>query len=144
MMWLVNLLTSGAVKVLGESLVKPVLDLVAKKQDINLEKYRVDSTVGIEILKAEIETAKLRKEMNVLAMSHPVWWWAWALFVFPVGLYHASIFFVSTFPHWGWAIERVPPVQEEWANAIVGFIFLCQVGSGIAGALINRFLGRRG
>lgn len=145
MSWLIDLLAGGAVKVLGDALLKPVLDLVAKKQDISLEKYRVDGAVAKELISAEIERAKAQRELGLAAMNHPVWWIAWALFVFPVGLYHATIFLVSTagIDPEVFQVRRVPATQEQWANTIVGFIFAAQIGSSIVGAILTRFIGPR-
>lgn len=93
-------------------------------------------TVLIEAIRGD--TARLQVQQNLIlaAMTHPIWWWAWALFVFPVGFYHAAIFVTSTVP-WlnGWTILRVPATQEAWALSIIQTIFVAQVGTGIAGAV---------
>jgi hypothetical protein len=87
-------------------------------------------------------------------MTHKVWWVAWALFVLPVGLYEAMIFFVSTFDAWlntpgcvipeigqavragarvcEYFVRRVPPAQEQLAVQITGTIFVAQAGTGVA------------
>jgi hypothetical protein len=65
----------------------------------------------------------LNKKQENAAMSHPVWWVAWGLGVFPVFLYHASIFWVSTFPFWGWVVLKAPADALDFAKLVVGSMF---------------------
>lgn len=134
MMWLLSLLPG---------LLPKLLDYLNKRQDTALEKYRVGAVSGkevsIAVVQSEIARVQAQKEMNVVGMSHPIWWFAWALFVLPVGLYHFMIFFVSTF-HLEFTVDRVPPVQEQWGMWIVGSIFGAQVTSGVIGQVTSAWL----
>src|SRR5689334_18102598 len=90
-----------------------VLAYLNKKQDVTLEQFRIGNAngkeVSIAVVQAEIAAKQAQKEMNIVGMSHPVWWVAWALFVLPVGFYHFMIHFVSTF-HLEMVVDRVPPM----------------------------------
>lgn len=113
-------------------LLNGLLAYLNKKQDTALEQFRVGNTNGKEVAIAVVlaEQARIEalKSANVTAMSHPVWWIAWSIGVFPVLGYHACVFFVSTFPEYGWVILKVPADQAAFAQQVTNWMF------GIAGA----------
>lgn len=126
---------------LGENgIISKGFDLAAKKADVaHLDLATLSEekrTVLIEAIKGDTARTQVQQSLVLAAMMHPVWWWAWGLFVFPVGFYHAMIFLTSTVP-WlhGWSVLRVPPTQEQWALSIIQTIFVAQVGTGIAAAV---------
>src|SRR5690242_5108951 len=104
-----------------------LLSYLNKKQDTALEQFRVGNTngkeVSIAVIQAEIARQNASKETILNGMNHPIWWVAWGLGVFPVLLYHASIFWVSIFPFWGWTVLEVPAAQAAFAQLVVGSIF---------------------
>lgn len=120
-----------------------VLSYLNKKQDVDLEKFKVDTLSGKEVsialVQAEIAGKQAQKEMNIVGMNHPIWWVAWAIFVLPVGLYHASIFLVSTFDL-DVVVKRVPQTQEEWGMWIVMSLFGAQVATGLVNGVATRWL----
>lgn len=117
-------------------------DLAAKKADVNhLDLATLSAekrTVLIEAIKGDTARLKVQENLVTQAMMHPIWWWAWGLFVFPVGFYHAAIFVVSTVPalNW-WVVMRVPPTQEAWALSIIQTIFVAQVGTGVVAGIVQ-------
>lgn len=109
-----------------------VLTYLNKKQDNALEQFRIGNTNGKEVSIAVVMAEQARiaalKDVTVSAMSHPIWWVAWAVGVFPVLFYHGAVFWVSTFPGLGWTILKVPADQAAYAQVIVNWMF------GISGA----------
>lgn len=109
-----------------------LLTYLNKKQDTALEHFRIGDTngkdVSIAVVLAEQARVNALKDLQVNAMSHPVWWIAWGLGVFPVLGYYAAIFWVSTFPGLGWTVLKVPQDVIEYGRLVVGSMF------GIAGA----------
>src|SRR4051794_34745317 len=104
-----------------------LLSYLNKKQDTALEQFRIGNTNGKDVSVAVVlaEQARLTaiKDLSVNAMSHPVWWMAWGLGVFPVFTYYAAIFWVSTFPGLGWTVLKAPPDALEYARLVVGSMF---------------------
>lgn len=142
--WIVSAGAKAIFKIFGDSIVKPILEVWAKKQDIDLEKFKTQTderkTVNLAIIASEVERIKGSNAIIQEGMNHPVWWWAWALFVIPVGFYHAAIFVLSTFgiPPTTFKVLQVPPMQEQWAMWIVLSIFGAQVASGIVTTITNK------
>lgn len=128
MTWLFSLLTSLP------GFLNGVLSYLNKKQDTALEHFRIGNTngkdVSIAVVMAEQARQTAVKEVVLGAMSHPIWWLAWALGVLPVMVYYASIFWVSTFPFWGWTVLKAPADALEFAKLVTGSMF------GLAGASV--------
>ena len=114
-----------------------LLAYLNKKQDNALEQFRIGNTngkeVAIAVVQAEIARQAALKDLTVNAMSHPIWWIAWGIGVFPVLGYHACIFWVSVFPGLGWTILKVPSDQIEFGRTVVQWMF----GIGGASALVT-------
>lgn len=108
-------------------LVKGVLGWLNKKEDTAVVQNTNSKDVSIAVVQSE--TARTNAHASVLkaAMDHPVFWVAWVLGVYPVMLYYASIFFVSTFPMWGWVVAKAPDDALEFAKLVTVSMF------GIAG-----------
>lgn len=137
MSWLFSLLTGLP------GFLNGVLTYLNKKQDNALEKFRIGDNngrdVSIEVVKGEIARVNAASGLTQVAMNHPIWWFGWGLFVFPVGLYHACIFWVSTFPTLGWAIQKVPPDQSKAAYIIMMSFFGAHVASGLINSVLARW-----
>lgn len=131
MTWLFSLLTGLP------GFLNGVLSYLNKKQDNALEQFRIGNTNGKEVSVAVVLAEKARmdalKDVTLSAMSHPIWWVAWGLGVFPVLSHHALIYWVSTFPGLGWTILKVPPDQIEFGKIVV----LSMFGIGGASALVT-------
>jgi hypothetical protein len=132
MTWLVGLLTGLP------GFLNGVLAYLNKKQDTALEQFRIGNTngrdVSIAVVQAEIARQNTVASVLTVAMSHPVWWVAWGLGVFPVMTYYACIFWVSTFPFWGWTVLKAPADALEFAKLVTGSMFgIAGVSSVVAG-----------
>src|SRR6185503_19786982 len=94
-----------------------LLTYLNKKQDNALEQFRIGNTngkqVSIAVVQAEIARQSALKDLTVNAMSHPIWWIAWGIGVFPVLTCHAAVFVVFMLPGLGWEILKVPQEQAE-------------------------------
>jgi hypothetical protein len=99
-----------------------------------------DATVAL----VQAETARQNAAMSVItaSMSHPIWWIAWSLGVFPVLLYYACIFWVSTFPFWGWKVLAAPADALDFAKLVVGSMFTIGGASSVIAGLAHAW-GRR-
>jgi hypothetical protein len=111
-----------------------LLSYLNKKQDTAaiFNGNAKDATVAI--VQAEAARTAALRDVTLSMHSHPVYWIAWGFGVFPVLFYHAAIFFVSTFPVLGWHVDKVPNVELEYAQLVVGSVFtLTGVSTVVAG-----------
>jgi hypothetical protein len=112
------------------------------KVAINRDNRAGEQAVDVAAMGALTEGAKVHKELSIIGMNHPIWWVAWSLFVLPPGVYHACIYWVSTFPALGWAIQQVPAKQEEWGQMAVVYLLGAQVGTGIIKSIVEAWARR--
>lgn len=122
MSWLFGLLTNIP------GFLNGLLAYLNKRQDTAVAQNTNAKDVGISVVQAEVSRMQAAASVLKVAMSHPVFWIAWAIGVFPVMVYYASIFFVSTFPFWGWEVQKAPTDALDFAHQITNWMF------GIAGA----------
>jgi len=129
------------------ALLKDGLAYLGKREDTKVAQAKVDGNVAIQVAPSLIanDTAgkQAQKELNMIGMNHPIWWVGWTVFVLPVGVYHACIFWVSTFPELGWLIKQVPAKQEEWGQMIVISLFGAQVATGVVKSIAEAVINRR-
>lgn len=123
----------GLVKIIPD-IVKGLFGWLNKKEDTAVVANTNSKDVSVAIVQSE--TARTNAVASVLkvAMDHPVFWVAWSLGVFPVMLYYATIFWVSTFPMWGWTVLKAPDDALEFAKLVTGSMFgIAGVSSVVAG-----------
>ncbi len=133
------------------------LDYFIKKSDNDLQKGLAAYTTYQSLIAAQ-------RDVTLAAMSHPMWWIGWALFILPPGAYHALIFFVSMFDMWlntpgchvwaigeavprgvklcEWYVRKVPPDQQQLSMLAAGLFVGLQVGSGIIAGILTRITGK--
>jgi hypothetical protein len=113
-----------------------------KKEDTHVVQSNNSATVSTEVIRNDSTRIAAVRDTTLAMMNHPIFWIAWGLGVFPVLLYHAAIFFVSTFPVFGWTVLKVPHEELEYARLVVGSVFTltgtATVVAGIASAWIKR------
>ncbi|WP_368508101.1 hypothetical protein [Bradyrhizobium lupini] len=113
-----------------------------KKQDVAVTENTNARDVTTAALQMETSHFSDVKDVTMAMMSHPVFWIAWGLGVFPVMLYHAAIFFVSTFPALGWTVLKVPDVELEYARLVVGSVFTLTGASTVVAGLASAWIKR--
>jgi hypothetical protein len=104
-------------------LLKDLLGYMGKREDTKVSASVNAKDVSTAIVQSETERNKGVVNVTLAMMNHPIFWCAWGLGVFPVFAYHAAVFWVSTFPFWGWTVLKVPPDQMEFAKTVVGSVF---------------------
>jgi hypothetical protein len=92
MSWLISLLTSVPQLLTG------LFGWLNKKEDTRVVENNNSATVSTAVIQNDTAHIAAVRDVTMAMLNHPVFWVAWGLGVFPVLLYHAAIFFVSTFP----------------------------------------------
>jgi hypothetical protein len=109
----------------------------------------VKAQAGLELGEAQAvvsaEIARQQVQGNVLLamMAHPVFWWAWAMFVVPPAAYDAIIHIKSIVAPFypaalAWNIPEVPRTIEDWDHYVILFFF----GLGAASSVVSTIAGR--
>lgn len=131
MTWFFSLLTGVP------GLLNGLLTYLNKKQDTAAIFNGNAKEATVAIVQAEVARTTAATSVISVAMGHPIWWFAWGLGVFPVLLYYASIFFVSTFPFWGWTVLKVPVEAQDFSRLVVGSMFTIGGASSLVAGLAH-------
>ena len=123
-------------------LAKSLLGYLQSRNDTELGKLGLSRDATVSIVGSESRRQEAALDVYKLMLSHPVFWIAWGLGVFPVMLYHASVFWVSIFPFWGWEVLKAPADQLEFAKTVVGNVFLLTGTSTVVAGLAQAWTKR--
>jgi hypothetical protein len=112
-----------------KELIPSLLAYLTKKQDVDLEKYKVDGTVDVAAISAETEIVKARAALVAALKDDPVLRWGRRLFIYPVGVWFALIVYDSAFRNilpkgWTWTVLALPQNLEYVIYVITGFLFI--------------------
>jgi hypothetical protein len=140
--WFLSLFTGPLLKI-----IPGIFKALSSEQ---IAKFQAESGLGIAeaTALAQAETARLAAQSNVqmAAMTHPIWWVAWVLFVFPVGLYMAANYLKSVGCMFAenyhtcnaaWQILQVPPTLESWGFYVVMSMFSLSVASSVVSKIAS-------
>jgi hypothetical protein len=113
-----------------------------KKQDTAVVENNNAANVSVALVQNDTAHAQAIRDVTTAMFSHPVFWVAWSVGVFPVLMYHAAIFFVSTFPMLGWTVLKVPAAEMDYAHLIVGSVFTLTGASTLVSGLAHAWMKR--
>jgi hypothetical protein len=118
------------------SVIDGVFAYLNKKQDIDLEKYKVDGVIDERIISAEIAIIQARASV----MSHLTWvhkgFGAVALLYFSAVVYDALT--EQLFPSVHWDVMELKGLSAITFNMVVGFYFLQSGVSTLVGKITGR------
>lgn len=108
----------------------------------------VDNTIDNETerqeirAKAVIRHVEIAAETRQVAMQSRVFWYTWALFAAPLGLWFAAVCFDSVFQFQSFDVADLPSSVKPYANQIFAAVF--GTGGGVAGvqAIASAIRGR--
>jgi hypothetical protein len=97
--------------------------------------YKVKQTNdSLEKEKIRAQTEQSKDKWKAVILTSTGAWWFQLFFIVPLALWFASVVIYSifwcqacAFPQ-PWSIARLPDPLNDWAAAIIGFLFLTQVG----------------
>lgn len=101
---------------------------LSKKQDVDLEKYKVKGAVDTEAMRQDTEIIKARTELAIATKEDPVNRWGRRLLVYPVGAWVAAISYYCIFhnliPSYTWVILDYPSGLSYLPLAVVGYLLV--------------------
>jgi len=110
-----------------EGVVGPLFTYLNKKEDVSLEKFKVNGVVDTQALAAHVEALKVRRDALLEAMKYRGIRFFQYAFMFPLAVwFNASLWFAILHPYWD-AIKNPMPlgtIGENVLMAVVGLLFL--------------------
>lgn len=118
---------AAVAKGLGEGIVGPLFSWLNKKEDVSLEKFKVNGQVDVEALKAHVEALRVRRDAMIEAMKYRGIRFFQYAFIFPLAVwFNASLAYAVLHPYWD-AIKNPMPlgnIGENVLMAVIGLLFL--------------------
>lgn len=110
-----------------EGLVAPITALLTKKEEVKLEKYRVDGNYDVEALKRDLEATKVFVELQKTNREDPTIRWGRLLFIIPTGIWYSAIVWYcilrKPFLDDSWQVLALPPNLEYIPLAVIALLF---------------------
>jgi hypothetical protein len=131
MTWLLNALTGLPAFLQG------LLGWLNKKEDTTVDLSNNAKDVATSAIQSETSRQSNVKDIALVMMSHPIFWVAWGFGVFPVLLYHAAVYWVSTFPFWGWVVHKVPHEELAYGQTVIGSVFMLTGASTLVAGIVH-------
>jgi hypothetical protein len=135
MTWLLNLLTGLPAFLQG--ILPSLLSWLNKKEDTTVDRSNNAKEVATAAIASETARQSNVKDIALVMMSHPIFWVAWGVGVFPVLLYHASVYWVSTFPFWGWVVHKVPAAELAYGQTVISSVFMLTGASTLVAGIVH-------
>ena len=111
-----------------------VIDLVSsyinKRQDVGLEKYKVNGQISIKNIEADISIIQARAELAKALKDDPASKWGRRLLIYPTGIWYSLIVWRSivqeheTLSEYSWVIKALPPNLDYIPYAVVAFLLV--------------------
>lgn len=119
MEWLIKGLLGG--------ILSPILNTITaiytKKEDVNLEKYKVDGKVDTNLIAGEVAIINAQRELLEVGVKDKGTRWLQYLFGYPLGIYYAKIILWDKVLGLG-TTDPLKGDISTYSLWIVGFLFL--------------------
>lgn len=106
--------------------------------------HAIDNDTERQAIRAQVvsEFVRTSAETRQTAMQSRVFWWTWALFSVPLGVWWAAICLDSTFL-FSWDVSDLPASVKPYANQIFAAVFGSGAGVASLQAISSAIRGRR-
>ena len=98
-----------------------------KKQDVVLEKYKVDGTVNAELIRSDVEVIKARVDLAKARSNDTVDRWGRRLLIYPTGVWFSAIVgYCLLHPYFPGILSvlALPPNLEYIPYAVVAYLLV--------------------
>lgn len=105
----------------------PLFSWLNKREDVSLEKFKVNGQVDQSLLNAHIESLRARRDVLVEGMKYRGFRAMQYFFVYPLCFWWTAIVFQCVFRPYFPQIKTVlalPDPLNEWAGGMIAFLFL--------------------
>lgn len=101
-----------------------------KKQDVDLEKYKVKGQLDTEAIKADVAIIQARAELAAAHKDDPAAKWGRRLLIYPTGVWYLAIVWRSlvqehpTLSEYSWVIKALPANLDYIPYAVVAYLLV--------------------
>lgn len=117
----------SAISSVFSGLIGPLFTYLNKKEDVSLEKFKVNGQVDQSLLQAHVESLKARRDVLLQAMQYRGVRMVQYFFVYPLCFWWSAVIMYCILKPYFPELQPVlalPNPLNDWAAGIIGFYFL--------------------
>ena len=130
-------LVGYALRLASGGLLDRVLGAMQARADSAVERERIDATVAIEHVKAELARRQAQRDVLIAEQGRLVTSLMRPAFAYPLALYYAEVI-ADSLLHFRWNVAALPAPIGEWSGWIISAIFLSESGERITRTIMKR------
>jgi hypothetical protein len=133
----VSALLAFILRFVGGGVLDRVLTSLKAQADNAVERERIDASVAIEHVKAELARRQAQRDVLVAEQGRLITSLMRPAFAYPLAIYYAAVIADSLF-QFRWNVAALPAPIGEWSGWIISAIFLSESGERIARTVVRR------
>jgi hypothetical protein len=131
------LLLTFLLRLASSGLLDRVMNAMRARAESEVERERIDATVAIEEIKAELGRRQAQRDVLIAEQGRAITSLMRPAFAYPLAVYYAAVI-ADSLLQFTWNVAALPAPIGEWSGWIISAIFLSESGERIA-----RTIGRR-
>lgn len=132
-----SLILTFLLRLASSGLLDRVLAAMKARADSAVERERIDATVAIEEIKAELGRRQAQRDVLIAEQGRAVTSLMRPAFAYPLAVYYAAVIADSLF-YFRWDVAALPAPVGDWSGWIISAIFLSESGERITRTIVRR------
>lgn len=130
-------LLAFSLRLASSGLLDKALGALKARADSAAERERIDATVAVEHIRAELARRQAQRDVLIAEQGRPVTALMRPAFAYPLAVYYAAVIADSLF-HFRWNVAALPAPIGDWSGWIISAIFLSESGERITRTIMRR------
>ena len=132
-----TLILTFLLRIASSGLLDRVLGAMQARADSAVERERIDATVAIEEIKAELGRRQAQRDVLIAEQGRGITALMRPAFAYPLAIYYGAVIADSLF-HFRWNVAALPVPIGDWSGWIISAIFLSESGERITRTLVRK------
>jgi hypothetical protein len=132
-----TLILSFILRLASSGLLDRVLASLQARADSEVERERIDATVAIEEIKAELGRRQAQRDILLAEQGRGITALMRPAFAYPLAVYYAAVI-ADSLLHFPWNVAALPSPIGDWSGWIISAIFLSESGERMARTIMRR------
>jgi hypothetical protein len=134
---MMTLILTFLLRIASSGLLDRVMGAMQARADSAVERERIDATVAIEEIKAELGRRQAQRDVLIAEQGRGITALMRPAFAYPLAVYYAAVIADSLF-HFRWNVAALPVPIGDWSGWIISAIFLSESGERITRTLVRK------
>ena len=132
-----TLILTFLLRIASSGLLDSVLGAMQARADSAAERDRIDATVAIEEIKAELGRRQAQRDVLLAEQGRTITSLMRPAFAYPLAIYYGAVI-ADSLLHFRWNVAALPAPIGDWSGWIISAIFLSESGERITRTLVRK------